>query len=46
VDVFWEFGFVDIGLCETVDGSNVVVGSCLGLGLDVFIVLFYVYYDV
>jgi acetylornithine deacetylase/succinyl-diaminopimelate desuccinylase-like protein len=46
VDAFREEGFTDIGLHETADGSNAVVGSRPGPGPDAPTVLLYAHYDV
>src|SRR4051794_13075093 len=46
VDAFREEGFTDIGLHETADGSNAVVGSRPGPGPSAPTVLLYAHYDV
>jgi acetylornithine deacetylase/succinyl-diaminopimelate desuccinylase-like protein len=46
VDAFREEGFTDVGLHETADGSNAVVGSRPGPGPDAPTVLLYAHYDV
>ena len=46
VDAFREEGFTDIGLHETADGSNAVVGSRPGPGPHAPTVLLYAHYDV
>ncbi|WP_155917930.1 dipeptidase [Marmoricola sp. URHB0036] len=46
VDAFREEGFTDIGLHETADGSNAVVGSRPGPGASAPTVLLYAHYDV
>src|SRR4051794_21931003 len=46
VDAFREEGFTDIGLHETADGSNAVVGSRPGPGPQAPTVLLYAHYDV
>jgi len=46
VDAFRELGFADIGLHETSDGSQAVVGSRPGPDPDAPTVLLYAHYDV
>src|SRR4051794_25463719 len=46
LDAFREEGFTDIGLHETADGSNAVVGSRPGPGPSAPTVLLYAHYDV
>jgi acetylornithine deacetylase/succinyl-diaminopimelate desuccinylase-like protein len=46
LDAFREEGFTDVGLHETADGSNAVVGSRPGPGPDAPTVLLYAHYDV
>jgi cysteinylglycine-S-conjugate dipeptidase len=46
VDAFRDLGFADIGLHETADGSNAVVGSRPGPGPGAPTVLLYAHYDV
>jgi acetylornithine deacetylase/succinyl-diaminopimelate desuccinylase-like protein len=46
LDAFGEVGFTDVGLHETADGSNAVVGSRPGPGADAPTVLLYAHYDV
>ena len=46
MDAFRAEGFTDIGLHETADGSNAVVGSRPGPGPDAPTVLLYAHYDV
>jgi acetylornithine deacetylase/succinyl-diaminopimelate desuccinylase-like protein len=46
VEAFEDLGFADIGLHETADGSNAVVGSRPGPGPGAPTVLLYAHYDV